>query len=454
LREQLRELQATVQRLQEELAAARKNSATSSKPPSSDLVKPPKTPAADPTTGRQRGGQPGHAPQQRPLLPAEQLTATHSYRLEHCPKCGSQLQATPAAPRVIQQVEIHTVPITVEEHRGLPGWCPCCQRLRYGPWPVPVERGGMVGPRLATLIAYLKGVCHASFSTIRKFLRDVLRITICRGQLAKIIGKVTQALQAPYEQLLEELPDEPSLNVDETGHKDNGERWWTWCFRADLYTLFHIDPLRSADVLIDILGREFQGVLGCDYFSAYRRYMGECDVVVQFCLAHLIRDVKFLMTLPDHRDRAYGERLREGLRQLFVVIHQRAQLPGAVFRRQLQVARDQVLRLATREVPATRASQNLAQRFRAHGEAYFRFVTTPGVEPTNNLAEQAIRFVVIDRHITQGTRSEAGRQWCERIWTVMATCSQQGRSVFAYLYAAVHAYFHRSEAPSLLPEEN
>ena len=77
----------------------------------------------------------------------------------------------------------------------------------------------------------------------------------------------------------------------------------------------------------------------------------------------------------------------------------------------------------------------------------------PGVEPTNNLAEQAIRFVVIDRLITQGTRSEAGNRWCERIWTVIATCSQQGRSVFAYLEAAVTAWFDGTEAPSLLPSE-
>ena len=75
----------------------------------------------------------------------------------------------------------------------------------------------------------------------------------------------------------------------------------------------------------------------------------------------------------------------------------------------------------------------MAERFAKHGEAYFTFVTTPGVEPTNNLAEQAIRFVVIDRHITQGTRSEAGRQWSERIWTVVATCAQQKQSVYEFL---------------------
>jgi transposase len=81
---------------------------------------------------------------------------------------------------------------------------------------------------------------------------------------------------------------------------------------------------------------------------------------------------------------------------------------------------------------------------------YFRFITTPGVEPTNNLAEQAIRFVVIDRLITQGTRSEAGNRWCERIWTAIATCTQQGRSLFAYLEAAIGAWFDGDEAPTLL----
>ena len=84
---------------------------------------------------------------------------------------------------------------------------------------------------------------------------------------------------------------------------------------------------------------------------------------------------------------------------------------------------------------------------------YFRFLTTPGVEPTNNLAEQAIRFVVIDRLITQGTRSEKGDRWCERIWTVIATCRQQGRSVFDYLEAAVTAWFADTDPPALLPGE-
>jgi transposase len=217
--------------------------------------------------------------------------------------------------------------------------------------------------------------------------------------------------------------------------------------------LFKIDSTRSGDVLLEVLGEEFNGVLGCDYYSAYRRYMRECNIVVQFCLAHLIRDVKYLMTLPDARDRAYGERMREALRAMFGIIHRRDTLPEWAFMVRLSEARDEVMRQALETAPATRASQNIAERFRKHGHAYFTFVTTPGVEPTNNLAEQAIRFVVIDRRITQGTRGEKGRRWCERIWTVIATCCQQGRSVFDYLSDAVAAYFHGAAAPSLLPTE-
>jgi transposase len=68
------------------------------------------------------------------------------------------------------------------------------------------------------------------------------------------------------------------------------------------------------------------------------------------------------------------------------------------------------------------------------------------------VAEQAIRFVVIDRRVTQGTRGETGCQWCERIWTVMATCAQQGRSVLQYIENTVRAYFNGKPVPSLLPE--
>jgi transposase len=450
LEEELASQRAEVVRLQEQLAKAKKNSSTSSKPPSSDIVKPPPPPTDD---DRQRaaGGQPSHDRHERPLLPVEQLTeGSHAHILDLCPCCGHGLQPGTAAPRIVQQIDIREVSLIGVEHRSVAGWCPQCQRHHYAPLPSGIEVGGLVGPWLTTLIAYMKGVCHASYSTVRKFLRDVVGITISRGQLAKVIGKVTAALEESYQEVYEQLGQQPLINVDETGHKDNGEPWWTWCFRAELFTVFKIDPRRSGDVLIEVLGREFAGVIGCDYFSAYRRYMRECHVLVQFCLAHLIRDIKFLTTLPDARDRAYGERLRDGVRELFRIIHQREAVSPAVFQRRLEQARQRIVTAATEAVPATRPSENMAKRFQNHGEAYFRFITTPGLAPTNNLAEQAIRFVVIDRHITQGTRSEGGQRWCERIWTVIATCCQRGVSVFDFLSQAVQAYFNKQPSPSLL----
>src|SRR5271170_7006228 len=268
LQERLAALEATVARLQEQLAAARKNSATSSKPPSSDIVKPPKPPPPDGQAGRKIGGQPGHPKHERDPFPPEAINGgSFDHFIDLCPRCGHGLE--PAAwsePRVIQQIDINEVPLSIQQHRGHSGWCSCCQKLYEAPLPIGIKRGRLVGPKLTTLIAYLKGVCHASFSTIRKFIRDVVRVTISRGQLSAIIGKVTRALEQPYQELLDCLPDEKQLNVDETGHKQNRLRMWTWCFRAELYTLFKIDPTRSTDVLIKVLGTEFDGVLGCDYF--------------------------------------------------------------------------------------------------------------------------------------------------------------------------------------------
>jgi hypothetical protein len=160
---------------------------------------------------------------------------------------------------------------------------------------------------------------------------------------------------------------------------------------------------------------------------------------MQFCLAHLIRDVKFLATLPEVPMTigiAYGQRLLEGLRQLFHILHQREMMEPPVFQQTLEKARNDMLAVGL-DAPEHKPARNMAKRFRQNGDSYFRFITTPGHEPTNNLAEQAIRFVVLDRYVTQGTRSQRGQKWCERIWTAIATCTQQQRSAFEFLYQSI-----------------
>ena len=70
---------------------------------------------------------------------------------------------------------------------------------------------------------------------------------------------------------------------------------------------------------------------------------------------------------------------------------------------------------------------------------YFRFMLEAGVEPTNNHSEQQIRHCVIDRRITQGTRSESGQRYHERMWTAIATCGKQGRSFFHFLKESIES---------------
>jgi hypothetical protein len=455
-----------IEALERALAQRSKDSSNSSKPPSSDdITKPKKRPGQASEAqgeGKRIGAQPGHPRHTRTPYPPETLGNVHAYASAACPHCAGQdlfwLEDVP--PRVVQQTEIEAVVVVREEHRAYAYWCEECGKIHYAELPESVHKEGLFKARLTALVAYMKNVCHASFSTIRKFLRDVVGETVSRGYLVKLIGKVSGSLEQPYEELLERIPLEAALNVDETGHKDNGERFWTWVFKAELYVLFRIDKSRGSQVLIEVLGEEFEGTLGCDYFSAYRKFMKDFQVAVQFCIAHLIRDVKFLTTLPDLPTRLYGKRLLDALKALFHVIHQHDALTADAFSAALAQAKAEIIRIGRDQAPSLidangnerrREAQNMAERFRKHAEAYFTFITTPGMDPTNNVAEQAIRFVVIDRHVTQGTRSANGRRANERLWTVIATCELQGRSAFAFILQAVEADFHGRAPPSLLP---
>ena len=445
--EQIKELEAKLARLQ-------KHSGNSSKPPSSDIVQPRRKPGKRGRPKKRRiGGQPGHERHERTPFSSEELDGDWLWYYSECPCCAGPLRDSRQSGRTIQQVELLELPVQIEQHMAQGQWCRKCKKTFVPTLPDELRKAGLVGPRLTALVGFLKGACHMSFSTIRKYFRDVLGVPISRGMLRKLVAKVSASLADPYEALCAMLPKEDHLNVDETGHKENGQRLWTWCFRAYLYTVYKISPSRGSEVLVKILGKEFDGILGCDYFSAYHKYMRDFGVVLQFCLAHLIRDVKFLVEHPNKKNQTYGQLLLADLRRLFRVIHRRDEYASPDnFQRSLEAARRQLVWDATRRAPLSREAYNLAKRFRENADSYFRFITEPNIEPTNNLAEQAIRFVAIHRRMTQGTRSKDGRHWCERIWTVIQTCSQQRRSVFEFLCAAVTAHFRSDDAPSLVPD--
>src|SRR5918994_3384956 len=165
LRGQLEALQAVVAQLQEQLAAARKGSSTSSKPPSSDLVKPPR-PSSATGSKRRQGGQPGHPKHERAAFAAEQVTRFVEHPLHACPDCGGPLRRSQHFARVVQQVDFLQPPLTVEQHTCPEYFCGQCANSYKAALPEAIETGGLVGPRLTVLVAYLKGVCHASYSTV------------------------------------------------------------------------------------------------------------------------------------------------------------------------------------------------------------------------------------------------------------------------------------------------
>jgi hypothetical protein len=299
---------------------------------------------------------------------------------------------------------------------------------------------------------------------MEEFLGHVLGFKVCRGYLAKVMARGSQALESPVEQLRSLLPAQRWLNVDETGHKDNGKGLWTWCFRARHFVLFSIQVSRGSDVPIEFLGQEFNGVLGCDYFSAYRKFMGQMSGSVQFCFAHLIRDLKFLVEHPEPGMQLYAQPILQAVRRMFHLIHEQGHHPVADFQSRLKRHKQRIIALA---LDTTCLSPipwyvedhypevfNLAQRFRKHGAAYFTFITTPEIGPANNAAEQALRFVAMDRRATQGTRSHKGRMFCKRIWTVVGTCRMNNRSIFGYLCEAVTAWSMGLPAPSLIPADS
>lgn len=446
--EEIRRLTTRIGELEAEVARLKKNSSNSSKPPSSDIVK--SRPKASRRKGkRKRGAQRGHRKHTRPAFPPEQVDEIVVHELPAEAVACRGLQPLEDW-RVVQQVELVAKPFIVTEHRARRYRCLRTGKTITADLPPDVSCGGLVGPRLSALVAYQKAACHMSYSTIQTFLRDVLGVSISRGQLGKVVGKASEALRGPYEELLERLPNEPRLGVDETGHKDSGKKHWTWCFRAEKFALFKIDPSRGSQVLREVLGETFGGVLSSDYFSAYRKYMADAGATVQFCMAHLIREVRFLAEHSDKVLARWGKKLLGHLRRLFKTLHRGETMTDAAFARKMDEIRRAFLRQVKRP-PSRSEARPLADRFKTHGDSYFTFLTHPGVEPTNNLTEQAIRHAVIDRHITQGTRGSRGQRWCERAWTALATCSMQGRSAFSFLFDSLTATWLSQPPPSLLP---
>ena len=214
------------------------------------------------------------------------------------------------------------------------------------------------------------------------------------------------------------------------------------------------------------MGTEFAGYLNFDYFSANCSFAWNFSVKAQYCWAHLIRDMRFLEKHPDKKTKVWAEQLVDRTRRLFSAWHRRDEMTKAGFHRCMMTHRDRFLEIV-RNPQSSKEAMNLAARFAVVNytvddsdevksydlsQDYFRFLFAGDLEPTNNHCEQQIRHCVIDRKITQGTRSAVGQRYNERMWTAIATCKKQKRNFFQFLHAAIEAKLNQRNAPVILTQ--
>ena len=438
-------LRSRVRVLEEENSRLKKNSSNSSKPPSSDIVKP-EGQRRQPGK-RKSGAQPGHEGKSRVLFPAEMVNTVDERTLSECPSCHGSLEKQADEQSIIHQVvELRQQPLEITEYRRHSYWCESCQKRHYGDLPDGVDPLQICGPRLQALMAYMKGNFGASYAALQQFCSEVLFLPISLGALGKVIKRLSQALSVPYNELAQEVPRQELLHIDETGWSDKGKRLWVWIFCNTAFAYFTIQASRGCEVLKQVLGETFNGAIVSDFYGAYVKYANPRQ---QFCLAHLIRDIKFLATLPDLETAKCATKLLAYFRRLFKLWHSRSTLSDEELQQKCKrLKRKFFTFLHSSEIAP--GCKTIKKRLLKHWESLFRFVSEQTlIEPTNNHAERNLRHLVKLRRLSQDSRSVWGKLWAARIMTTLQTCRLQKRSPLTFLNQAISAKLLNTQPPSL-----
>lgn len=469
--QEIAEAEKKIADLERQLALRQRNSTNSSKPPSSDGLAGPQRPRGRPQNkkgkrGRKPGGQKGHPGHFRPLVPPEQVNHVVDVFPDQCQGCQQPLPTDPVErviqgePRRHQVTELPPIEPDITEYRMHHVACGACGQVTQAALPAAVP--GYFGPRLTALIAYLTVVCRVPRRLVRDLLDSVLGIRLSLGSTQKAWEETSAAVAQPYQELQQALPQQPVLNVDETGSRTNGEKRWLWALVAPCFAFFSIVPHRSREVLRGLIGANFAGVLCCDRFSVYVNYFQDFPGRMQFCWSHLRRNLLgALESAKSWSPKRFCQQALDLQRRLFRLWY-RFRGGGSV--RGSPLSRKQVLRksiplqekffaLAERYLDCTNTEvRNLARALYDHNDKFFTFLEQEGVEPTNNSAERAQRPAVQWRKISFGNRSAEGELAVSRLLTVTQTCRMQKRHVLDYLSQALDCYRRKQPVPSLLPK--
>lgn len=422
------------------------SSQTSSRPPSSD---PPGTPRPRrPPSGRRPGGQPGHPGHSRPLVPVEQVEVVVPVKPPHCGRCGARLHGTDPTPWRHQVTEVPKVTPHITEYQLHTLVCRCGAPTRAAlPPGVP---GGAFGPRLQALVAVCTGLYRLSRRTTAGLLADCFGVELALGSVTACEQAASHALAAPVAAAHAHVQQQPVAHVDETGWREGRRRAWLWVAVTATVTVFLVHARRGAVAARALLGG-FAGIRVTDRWTAYNGWPLRAR---QLCWAHLLRHFAAFAEAPGTAGRLGRDLLAE-TDQLFTWWHRvrDGTLARASFQSYMGPLRRRVEALLwlgsrCRHVPTASTSREIL----VLAPALWTFVRVPGVEPTNNAAERALRPGVLWRKGSFGSHSRAGSRFAERMLTVAATLKHQRRNIVDYVTLACETALRGAPAPSLLPE--
>jgi transposase len=227
---------------------------------------------------------------------------------------------------------------------------------------------------------------------------------------------------------------EGAVHSDGTGWPLDGESAAFWFHGDERLAHFHFDESRAGEVSRGILGDDFAGTLVTDCSTVYWQHAARWK---QKCLAHLRRTAGDWKAVVGARPLA-----RQFFEDVKAWVHRgcefhRQRRKGRLTSRQSAAEkrwlREELERLEQCLVDHPKAA-TLQARLRTYHDDWLVFLEHPEVPPTNNLAEQALRPLVILRKLTYGSRSRAGAKRLAHLLTVMETAKRHGHDVLAFLY--------------------
>jgi len=448
-------LTARVEELERKVALLTRDSSNSSKPPSSDG--PAGKPKARPprkSKKRKPGGQPGHKGANRVLIPIEEVNEVIPVFPDACDHCGSVLSPEPDPNQSNgkywrhQVVDIPEPKPEVTEYQLRCIRCSCGTE-NWGKIP-PMARSGF-GPRLTAFLAHLTGLHRVTRRGCEEIAKTMFGIDICLGSVCKLHQEVSESLASVHANARQSLPEQPVLNIDETGWKTQGKGRWLWVFVTPVVVFFHVAASRGSKVLKEILGDEYKGILCSDMYSAYKAFH---HGVRQFCWAHIIRGIKGIKHACRSPDAVkFSKWMLSETGRMFALWHafkrghldrKTLVLKSVPIRARMHKCLQQYVHSSDYDV------RKSAKSLLKHWHGLFTFLEYQGVEPTNNSAERGVRPAVQWRKICFGNQSEEGELLTARLLTAERTCILQERNPFQFLVQSVIAYRTGLPAPPLV----